>query len=133
MYTLVLILLRFGWLVAPVLAVIAIVAPQPSRHITIETGPVGGSYHAAALKYAVWLKQHGLKVKLKAHSEYQLPEELKKKLDSMPRLKKAFNELTPGRQRGYMFHIASAKLAKTREARVEKCVEPILAGKGLDD
>jgi len=51
----------------------------------------------------------------------------------MPKLKAAFEGLTPGRQRGYMFHISKAKQAKTRESRVEECVPLILSGKGLND
>jgi uncharacterized protein YdeI (YjbR/CyaY-like superfamily) len=48
-------------------------------------------------------------------------------------LKKAFYELTPGRQRGYLLYFSSAKQSKTREARIEKYVERILDGKGLED
>jgi uncharacterized protein YdeI (YjbR/CyaY-like superfamily) len=51
----------------------------------------------------------------------------------MPELKTAFYNLTPGRQRGYLLHFSSPKQAKTREARIEKCVPQILRGKGLDD
>jgi uncharacterized protein YdeI (YjbR/CyaY-like superfamily) len=82
---------------------------------------------------AIEVEQKGLKVKLRDHSEYVVPEELQKKLDRMPKLKKAFQALTPGRQRGYMLYISGAKQAKTRETRVEKCLQPILDGKGLDD
>jgi uncharacterized protein YdeI (YjbR/CyaY-like superfamily) len=62
-----------------------------------------------------------------------MPEELQRKLDAMPRLKTAFEALTPGRQRAYMFHISAPKQAKTRESRVEKCMQRILDGKGLND
>lgn len=82
---------------------------------------------------AIEAEKAGLKVRLKKHSEYEIPQELKNKLDKMPALKAAFEGLTPGRQRGYMFHISGAKQAQTREARVEKCVPLILAGKGLND
>lgn len=82
---------------------------------------------------AIAVEKSGAKVKLKKHSDFEVPEELKKKLDAMPRLKKAFEALTPGRQRGYMFHIAKPKQAKTRESRVEECVARILEGKGLND
>ena len=41
--------------------------------------------------------------------------------------------MTPGRQRAYLLHFASAKQSKTREARVEKCMPRILTGKGIDD
>jgi uncharacterized protein YdeI (YjbR/CyaY-like superfamily) len=48
-------------------------------------------------------------------------------------LKKAFESLTPGRQRGYLLYFSSAKLAKTREARIEKYIPYIMKGKGFDD
>jgi uncharacterized protein YdeI (YjbR/CyaY-like superfamily) len=82
---------------------------------------------------AIEVEKAGLKVKLKTHSEYTIPEELQRKLDAIPTLKAAFEALTPGRQRAYMFHISAPKLARTRESRVEKCVQQILDGKGLND
>jgi len=82
---------------------------------------------------AIEVEKAGLKVKLKEHSEYTIPEELKRKLDKMPKLKIAFEALTPGRQRGYMFHISAPKQPKTRESRVEKCIQRILDGNGLND
>jgi uncharacterized protein YdeI (YjbR/CyaY-like superfamily) len=82
---------------------------------------------------AIQAEKAGLKVKLKKHSEYIIPEELQKKLDEIPALKSTFEALTPGRQRGYMFHISAPKQAKTRESRVEKCMKLILKGKGLND
>lgn len=51
----------------------------------------------------------------------------------MPALKKAFDALTPGRQRAYVFYFSQPKQSKTREARVEKYTQQILKGKGLDD
>jgi Bacteriocin-protection, YdeI or OmpD-Associated len=72
-------------------------------------------------------------VKLKTHSEYIIPKELQSKLDAMPLLKTAFEALTPGRQRIYMFYISAPKHTKTRELRVEKCIQGILDGKGLND
>jgi len=82
---------------------------------------------------AIQAEKAGLKVKLKKHSEYIIPEELQKKLDEIPALKSAFEALTPGRQRGYFFHISAPKQAKTRESRVEKCMKLIRKGKGLND
>ena len=82
---------------------------------------------------AIEVEKAGLKVKLKKTSEYKVPEEFQKKLDTMPRLKKAFEALTPGRQRAYIFHFSQAKQSKTREARIEKYLQQILDGKGLDD
>lgn len=82
---------------------------------------------------AIEVEKAGLKVKLKKTSEYKIPEEFQKKLDKMPALKKAFDALTPGRQRAYIFYFSQAKQPKTRESRVEKYLKQILNGKGLDD
>jgi uncharacterized protein YdeI (YjbR/CyaY-like superfamily) len=79
------------------------------------------------------VERAGLKMKLKKPSEYKMPEEFQKKLDKNRALKKAFDALTPGRQKGYIFHFSQAKLARTREERVEKCIPQILKGKGLED
>ena len=85
------------------------------------------------IREAIVLDKAGLKVELKKMTAYKMPKEFKTVLDEMPELKKAFFALTPGRQRGYLLHFSAAKQAKTREARVEKCVPKILDGKGLDD
>jgi uncharacterized protein YdeI (YjbR/CyaY-like superfamily) len=82
---------------------------------------------------AIEVESAGLKVALKQHSEYIIPEELQNKLDEIPALRIAFEALTPGRQRAYMLHISKPKQSKTRESRVEKCMQPILDGKGLND
>ncbi|WP_413988028.1 YdeI/OmpD-associated family protein [Labrys okinawensis] len=82
---------------------------------------------------AIEVEKAGLKVELKKTREFAMPEELQTRLDEDPNLKKAFEALTPGRQRGYILYFSSAKQAKTREARIEKCRQPILNGKGLDD
>jgi len=87
----------------------------------------------AYIQQAIEVEKAGLKVKLKKTSDYRVPEELQKKLDEIPALKKAFAALTPGRQRGYLFYFSAAKQSKTREARVEKCIPQILKGRGLDD
>jgi uncharacterized protein YdeI (YjbR/CyaY-like superfamily) len=87
----------------------------------------------AYISEAIEVEKSGLKVKLKRHSEYAIPEELQRKLDAMPTLKKAFATLTPGRQRAYLLHISAPKQTKTRESRVERCVQRILDGKGLID
>jgi len=85
------------------------------------------------IRQAIEVEKAGLKVELKKHSDYAIPEELQKKLDQVPTLKTAFEALTPGRQRAYMFHISKPKQSATRESRVEKCMPKILAGKGLLD
>jgi uncharacterized protein YdeI (YjbR/CyaY-like superfamily) len=82
---------------------------------------------------AVKVEEQGVKVPLKKTAEFKMPEEFKKKLDKNRALKKAFEALTPGRQRGYLLHFSSAKLAKTRESRIEKSIPKILEGAGLED
>jgi uncharacterized protein YdeI (YjbR/CyaY-like superfamily) len=85
------------------------------------------------IREAINVEKSGLKVELKKTKEYDIPEEFQKRLDEMPGLKKAFKGLTPGRQRGYLLYFSSAKQSKTREARIEKYIENIFNGKGLDD
>ncbi|SHN07648.1 Uncharacterized conserved protein YdeI, YjbR/CyaY-like superfamily, DUF1801 family [Duganella sacchari] len=85
------------------------------------------------IKNAIELEKSGAKVAFKKTAEFSFPEELERKMDEIPALRTAFEELTPGRQRGYLLHFSSAKQAKTRESRIDKCVQRILAGKGLDD
>jgi uncharacterized protein YdeI (YjbR/CyaY-like superfamily) len=74
-----------------------------------------------------------VQVSYKKTSEFAVPEEFRNRLDESPALKKAFDALTPGRQRGYILYFSAAKQSKTREARIEKCVQQILNGKGLND
>jgi uncharacterized protein YdeI (YjbR/CyaY-like superfamily) len=82
---------------------------------------------------AIEVEKSGAKVEKKSTADFAVPEEFTKKLAEMPELKRAFEALTPGRQRGYLLHFGSAKQSKTREARIEKFVPKILAGKGFDD
>jgi uncharacterized protein YdeI (YjbR/CyaY-like superfamily) len=82
---------------------------------------------------AIELEKAGLKVSLKKTEEFKMPEEFKNKLDQMPALKTAFEALTPGRQRAYKLYFSAPKQSKTRGLRVEKCVDQILNGKGLND
>jgi len=85
------------------------------------------------IKEAIQVEKAGLKVPLKKTTDYAVPQEFRMKLDKMPALKRAFAALTPGRQRAYIFYFSQPKQAKTREARVEKYLQQILSGKGLDD
>ena len=87
----------------------------------------------AYIKEAIAAEKSGMKVELKKTSEFAMPEEFKQILKEDAALKKAFNALTPGRQRGYLLHFSAAKQSKTREARIEKCIPDILEGKGLND
>ena len=87
----------------------------------------------AYIKEAIVAEKSGMKVELKKTSEFAMPEEFKQILKENAALKKAFNVLTPGRQRGYLLHFSAAKQSKTRESRIEKCISHILEGKGLND
>ncbi|MEH7305643.1 YdeI/OmpD-associated family protein [Neobacillus drentensis] len=82
---------------------------------------------------AIEVEKAGLEVNFKKNSDYIIPEELQNKFDEIPALKTAFEALTPGRQRAYILHFSGPKQSKTRESRVEKYMQQILNGKGLND
>ncbi len=82
---------------------------------------------------AIEVEKAGLKVELKKTKDFEVPEEFQAVLDENSEIKTAFEALTPGRQRAYLFHFGQAKQSKTREARIEKFIPKILEGKGLDD
>lgn len=85
------------------------------------------------LKEAIQNNKAGLKVELKKTTEYKMPVEFELVLADMAELKTAFQSLSPGRQRGYLLYFSAPKQSKTREARIEKYLQKILDGKGLDD
>jgi uncharacterized protein YdeI (YjbR/CyaY-like superfamily) len=87
----------------------------------------------AYIHEAIKVERAGLKVEFKKTAEFVIPEELQKKLDENPVLKTAFDALTPGRQRAYILHFSAPKQSETRESRIEKCMQQILNGKGLND
>ena len=95
----------------------------------IKMKPILKAYIYEAIK----VEKAGLKVNFKKTTEFKIPEELKNKLDEIPALKTAFDELTAGRQRAYILYFSAPKQSKTRESRVEKCMQQILNGKGLND
>ncbi len=87
----------------------------------------------AYIKEAIEVEKSGLKVNLKKATDFKIPEEFQNKLNKIPTLKTAFNALTPGRQRAYIFYFSQPKQPKTRASRVEKYLQQILNGKGLND
>ena len=95
----------------------------------LELEPILKSY----IHEAIEIEKAGLKVDLKKTTEFEISEEFQNKLDKIPSLKIAFDALTPGRQRAYMLYFSAPKQSKTREARVEKCMQQIFNGKGLND
>jgi len=100
---------------------------QAQEIVTME--PILRAY----IQEAIAVEKAGLKVDFEKDATVQIPEEVQAKFDEFPALKKAFNALTPGRQRAYLLHFSGAKQSKTRTARVEKHMPRILEGKGMDD
>jgi len=84
----------------------------------------------AYVRDAIAAEKAGMKVEKKS-PKLPVPEELKKKFRSDPRFKRAFEGLTPGRQRGYLFHFNGAKQSATKSARIEKAMPAIFEGRGF--
>jgi uncharacterized protein YdeI (YjbR/CyaY-like superfamily) len=82
------------------------------------------------VREAIAAEKAGLKVETKPR-EFPVPEELKEKFRKDPRFKRAFEALTPGRQRGYLYHFTGAKQPGTRTARIERAMPAILEGRGF--
>jgi uncharacterized protein YdeI (YjbR/CyaY-like superfamily) len=95
----------------------------------VEMEPILKAY----IHEAIEVEKAGLKVNYKKATEFIIPEEFINKLEEVPGLQDAFDALTPGRQRAYIFYFSAPKQSKTRESRVEKCMQQILNGKGLND
>ncbi|MDA5110011.1 YdeI family protein [Brevibacillus thermoruber] len=95
----------------------------------VELEPILKTYIFEAIE----VEKAGLKVNVKQNAELIIPEELQKKFDELPALKAAFEALTPGRQRAYILYFSKPKQSKTRESRIEKYMQQILNGKGLND
>jgi uncharacterized protein YdeI (YjbR/CyaY-like superfamily) len=95
----------------------------------VEMEPILKAY----IHEAIEVEKAGLKVNYKKATEFIIPEELISKLEEVPGLQDAFDTLTPGRQRAYILYFSAPKQSKTRESRVEKCLQQILDGKGVND
>ena len=100
---------------------------QATEEITAKTAIIN-----AYVKEAIALEESGAKVETKKRPD-AIPEELKIAFAKNVKLKKAFEALTPGRQRAYLIHFSGAKQSETRAARIAKCAPAILAGKGMMD
>jgi uncharacterized protein YdeI (YjbR/CyaY-like superfamily) len=84
----------------------------------------------AYVREAIAVEKAGLRVEKKT-SDFPVPEELLERFHRDPRFKKAFEALTPGRRRSYLYHFAGAKQSATRIARIEKAVPAIFEGRGF--
>lgn len=82
---------------------------------------------------AIELEKLGKKVHLKSTADFEIPVELENKFGELPAFKNAFYSLTPGRQRGYLLHFAQPKQSTTRTLRIEKQLDNIIKGKGLNE
>jgi uncharacterized protein YdeI (YjbR/CyaY-like superfamily) len=85
----------------------------------------------AYVREAIAVEKAGLRMKPKTTSDFPVPEELSERFRKDPRFKRAFEALTPGRQRSYLYHFAAAKQPATRTARIEKAMPAIFAGRGF--
>jgi uncharacterized protein YdeI (YjbR/CyaY-like superfamily) len=85
----------------------------------------------AYVREALAIEKAGLRMEKKKTSDFPVPEELKERFRRNPRFKRAFEALTPGRQRSYLYHFAAAKQSATRVARIEKAMPGIFAGRGF--
>jgi uncharacterized protein YdeI (YjbR/CyaY-like superfamily) len=83
------------------------------------------------IREAINVEKAGLEVERK--TTFTIPVELQQKFEAKPAFKKAFEALTPGRQRGYVFYFSAPKQSKTRTSRIEKSTPQILQGKGLNE
>jgi uncharacterized protein YdeI (YjbR/CyaY-like superfamily) len=109
---------------------------QSSRQVRFTNVKEINKVEAALRAYiyeAIEVEKAGLKVELKKPEEFKMAEEFRQKLDKAPKLKAAFEALTPGRQRAYLLYFSAPKQSKTRTERVEKYTKQILSGKGLND
>ena len=85
----------------------------------------------AYVREAIAVEKAGLRVKPRRTTDFPVPEELTERFRKDPRFKRAFEALTPGRQRGYLYHFAAAKQSATRAARIEKAIPAIFEGRGF--
>jgi uncharacterized protein YdeI (YjbR/CyaY-like superfamily) len=85
----------------------------------------------AYVREAIAVENAGLRIEKKKTSDFWVPEELNDRFRRDPRFKRAFEALTPGRQRSYLYHFGAAKLSATRTARIEKARPAIFAGRGF--
>ncbi|MCP3775601.1 YdeI family protein [Paenibacillus sp. MZ04-78.2] len=95
----------------------------------VEMEPILKAY----IHKAIEVEKAGLEVNFKQNAELVIPEELQNKFEENPALKNAFEALTPGRQRAYLLYFSQPKQSKTRESRIDKYMQQILDGKGLND
>ncbi|HEX8796739.1 MAG TPA: YdeI/OmpD-associated family protein [Polyangiaceae bacterium] len=85
----------------------------------------------AYVREAIAVEKAGRRMEPKKTSDFPVPEELRARFRRDPRFKRAYEALTPGRQRSYLYHFAAAKQSATRVARIEKAMPAIFEGRGF--
>jgi uncharacterized protein YdeI (YjbR/CyaY-like superfamily) len=85
----------------------------------------------AYVREAIAVEKAGLRVKPKKTSDFPVPDELRERFRKDQPYKRAFEALTPGRQRSYLYHFGTAKQSATRTARIERARPAIFAGRGF--
>jgi len=85
----------------------------------------------AYVREAIAVEKAGLRIEKKKTSDFPVPGELTARFRRDARFKRAFEALTPGRQRSYLFHFAAAKQSATRVARIERAMPAIFEGRGF--
>ena len=87
----------------------------------------------ALISQAIELQGSGFQSPKQTSDTMERPKELLDAFSKEPDFQRAFEALTPGRQRGYLLHFSGAKQAKTRADRIEKHRSRIFNGLGLQD
>lgn len=87
----------------------------------------------AYVKEAIENEKKGIKITVEDIPAIEQVVELTTIFKKNKAFEKAFNKLTPGRQRAYNMFFAAAKQSETRISRIEKFIPRILDGKGMTD
>ena len=82
---------------------------------------------------AIKLAEQGKAIKPQRNKPVVVPVELQSALTKKKKTAKAFEKLTPGKQREYAEYISDAKRDATKLSRIEKIIPMIEAGVGLND
>lgn len=85
------------------------------------------------IKEAVLLEQSGLKIVKEKNTENIIVKELQTIFKKNTAFKKAFEALTPGKQRGYLIYFSAAKQSETRITRINNNAAKISCGMGIND
>jgi uncharacterized protein YdeI (YjbR/CyaY-like superfamily) len=109
-----------------------VTAGRQLRYTRIEDFSAQRERAKAFILEAIQLEEAGKKVEKRTEEE-PMVEELNESFAQDSTFKRAFYQLTPGRQRAYLLHFAQPKQAETRASRIEKCMPMILRGEGLHD